>query len=226
MSFRPVVWIVAVGTAVGCGAAKAQAPVAPGGAASPVPALVVERMADLWALEAESVRVEVAGEVPRVVDSVQVEPGGGSRFLVTFWSGDGAVRRFAKVGHLGEVPVATHRIERGATLDSTDFRFEVRVVDGPPGEPRADPTGMVAERVIELGTALGAPGVRAPYVVRGGDTVEATLVRSGVALTVQAEALGSARAGQPVRVRLASGLRMESLATAPGVVRLTPGGAR
>ncbi len=201
-------------------AAGAQDSVSP---SSPLAGLLTERVAEAWRLPATDVRVEVAGELPVLVDSLAVAPAGSDRFLVTVWSGDDMVRRFAEAGHLASVPVAARRIERGETIDSVDVRHEVRLVPGAPSRPGPGPVGMVAERVLTAGAELRAPAVRPPYLVRGGETVEATLIRSGVVMTVRGEALGSAREGERLLVRLASGLRMEARARAPGRVTLLPG---
>ena len=97
---------------------------------------------------------------------------------------------------------------------------------GPPAEPLPDPTGMITERVIQEGEILRSPAVRPPLFVRGGDAIQAVLREPGVVMRLKAEALSSAREGERVLLRLASGLRTEGTAIAPGLVELTSGGAR
>jgi len=216
--------IAAAGTfLVGTAGASAQAtPVLDG---STVVGITATAVSEAWEIPIHSVRVEVAGDVPAEVDSVLVEEGGRDRWIMTMWVGDGRIRRFVKAGSMAPFAVAVRAMARGVMVDSTDVRIEARVAWGAPDPDRFfDPVGMTTERVIGAGEALMPPAVRPPLLVRGGDPVEAVLERSGVIMRVQAEALGSARDGDLLLVRLASGLRMEARVVAPGIVALIGGG--
>lgn len=184
---------------------------------------VAEPIALAWGVPEADVVLANPDGFPDRVDSVSVGEASAGRWLVTFWVDAGAVRRFTRAGRRTTVPVARRTITRGAVVDSTAVRFESRVVwDGAPPPP--NPIGLVAQRRVAEGQILRHPAVRAPVLVTGGQQIEAVLSRSGVVMTVKAEALGSARAGDVVRVRLASGLRTEGRAVARGRVRLVDGG--
>jgi len=183
-------------------------------------------VAGVWGIRTSAVRLELVGDLPTSVDSIRVEEGGRDRWIMTMWIDGGRVRRFMKAGAMAPFAIAVHALERGVTVDSTDVRIEARVAWGAPDPARfIDPVGMTTERVIAAGEALMTPAVRPPLLMRGGDSVEAVLTRSGVVMRVQAEALGSARGGDTVLVRLASGRRVEARAVAPGIVALIGGGA-
>lgn len=188
-------------------------------------ALSVEVGAE-WGVPWETVRVDMAGDPPAGVDSLHASQGSADRWIVTLWSGDQAVRRFARVGTEQALPVATRAIGRGGEVGALDVRYEPRPVWGCPVGPVVDPVGMVAERVIAEGELLVSPSVRPPLLVRGGDDVEALFAQGGVLMRIRGQALASARAGERIEVRLASGLRMSAFATGPGRVELILGGSR
>jgi flagella basal body P-ring formation protein FlgA len=188
--------------------------------------LVAREVARAWGTPAEIVRVELVGDLPPGVDSLLVEAGGRDRWILKMWVGEGSIRRFVNAGVMAPAAVATRDLVRGVTVDSADVRIEPRVVWGVPDpDGFVDPVGMTTERVIAAGEALVAPGVRPPLLVHGGDSVEAVLERSGIVMRVQAEALGSARDGEKLLVRLASGMRTEARVVAPGIVTLIEGGS-
>jgi flagella basal body P-ring formation protein FlgA len=214
---------LAIALALDPGVAYAQSAIVLDG--RPALELAAGEISRAWGLPTESVRLELVGDLPPTVDSLLIEAGGRDRWILTMWAGEGRIRRFVRVGAMTPTAVATRKLARGVTVDSADVRMEPRVVWGVP-EPEGfvDPVGMTTERAIAAGEALVAPGVRPPLLVRGGDAVEAVMERSGIVMRVQAEALGSARHGETLLVRLASGMRTEARVIAPGIVALIEGG--
>lgn len=188
-----------------------------------VEALVAERIAAALGRSPQDSRVELTGSVPHSADSVAIVQGSG-RWIVTFFVDGARVRRFARSGQVGPVPVAARPISRGTVLVQEDVRMERRVAWDDGDEAPGDVIGLVAQRVLTEGEPLSAPAVRPPYLVRGGDPVQAVYRRSGVVMTLRAEALGTARRGDHVRVKLPSGVRMEGTVVGPGRVELNGGG--
>lgn len=176
-------------------------------------------------LPAEVVRIDLVGGVLPLVDSVLVSKGARDRWIATMWGSGSVARRFVRVGASRPVPVAVRTMERGEEIGREDVRMDERVMWEPVRESVADPIGMVTTRVVPEGQALESPSVRPPLLFRGGDEVEAVLERSGISMRVPATALGSAREGESVFVRLTSGKRMSGRAVGPGLVHLIPGGA-
>ena len=218
---------------MGCVTAAASGPSPLSAQAAPLereavgPLEAIERLvAEELELPVETVRVEVVGGLPELVDSVDVGPGGTGRWIATLWAGETALRRFVRVGANLTVPVASRTLERGISIGPEDVRTEERVVwyvDGNGAVP--EPIGMVTSRVLQEGDLLSDPAVRPPLLVNGGDEVDAVLERSGITLRVKAEALASAREGELLHVRLTSGKRMSAKAVGPRLVHLNPGGA-
>lgn len=176
-------------------------------------------------VEPSSLRAEVVDGLTPPVDSLAVTLAGSNRWIVTAWGNGAAQRRFLRVEHVATVPVAAHAIERGVEVRPDDVRFEERALPWSANAPSTDdPVGMVAARPVAAGEVLREPTVRAPLLVRGGEPVEAVLVRSGLLMTLRAEALGSARRGEFVHVRLPSGARAQATVVGSGLVHLSEGG--
>lgn len=181
------------------------------------------QVAAYWGMPVESVRVELPNDAPTVVDSVSVDAGSGDRWIATFVADGFAVRRFVRVGYTQEVALAATDLPRDHVVDLEDVAMGTRVVWGSPSPAPPVPEGWVAHRPITAGEALVEPGVRPPLMVRGGDEVEAVFNRNGVVLNIRAEALSSARSGEPVSVRMPSGKRMDGRVVGPGRVVLNTG---
>lgn len=190
-----------------------------------VQALVAERIAETLGRAVQDTHVELTGSTPPAVDSVDVTRGSG-RWIVTFYVDGARVRRFARAGRLGPVPVAARPVSRGAVLAPEDVRIERRIAWDDGDEAPEDVIGLVAQRVLTEGEPLTAPAVRPPYLVRGGDPVQAVFRRAGIVMTLRSEALGTARKGDHVRVQLPSGVRMGGTVVGPGLVELNEGGGR
>lgn len=187
---------------------------------------IVAQVAAIWAVPAGSVRIELPDDAPVVADSVRIAEGSGDRWITTFWMDGGVVRRFVRVGSVEEVATATADLPRGHVVGEEDFASAPRTAWGAPKMATAPPVGWVVQRRIRVGEALRSPAVRPPLLVRGGDEVEAVLERDGVVLNIRAEALASARSGDPVAVRMPSGRRMEGRVVGPGRVLLNSGAPR
>ena len=185
---------------------------------------LVGDVAVAWSVDPTIIAVDVRGGIPEGVDSLHAQPSSPETWVATLYMDGRAIRRFVDVGHRAEVDVAALAMPRGTVLDAESIEIGWRVLPGPPSGPRASVVGMVAERALDQGEILESPAVRPPVVVRGGDQVEAVLRQRGVTITVPGQALGSARAGEEVRVRLASGVRRRATATGDGFVTLIPGG--
>jgi len=189
--------------------------------------VVAELLAPGLGVAPERVRVGWSGS-DAAADSVSVVEAASGRWIATLWSRGASVRRYVRVGIEGDVPVAARALARGEVVAAEDVRVETRVrwsAGGTPADDVLDPVGMVASRAVAEGEVLSAPAVQQPLLVRGGEQIEALLVQPGVVMRMRAEALGSARRGESVYVRLTSGRRVAARAVAFGVVRLIPGGA-
>jgi len=105
-------------------------------------------------------------------------------------------------------PIALRTLPRGTVLQGSD-------VGG-------DATGIVGfetQRVVVAGEPLRSPAIAPAAVVHAGDTVTARVEHDGVIVTRSGIALGTARLGQPVRVRLGQH-SLSGIAVASGVVLL------
>lgn len=105
--------------------------------------------------------------------------------------------------------VALRALPRGTVLQAADV--------GGAGFERV--LGFETQRVIALGETLRAPAIAPAAIVRSGDSVSVRADVGGVSASRRGIALGTARLGQPVRVRLGQH-SVSGIATAPGVVRL------
>lgn len=175
-----------------------------------------------WGVAPELVRLEVVGGVPEAVDSVSVAPSSSDRWILSLWSGGDLTRRFLRAGVEQAVPLAARPLERGLEVGASDVSYGVELMWGGP-RVAVDPVGMVTQRMVAEGEPLVDPTVRAPFVVDGGQEVDALYQGAGVSLVVRGEALGKARTGDVLLVRLASGVRMSARAVAPGRVELIGG---
>jgi len=105
-------------------------------------------------------------------------------------------------------PVALRTMPRGTVLQAADI-----------GGDASSVIGFETQRIITAGETLRAPAIAPAAVVHAGDAVTLRVELDGITVTRQGTALGTARVGQPVRVRLGQH-SMSGIAAAPGVVRL------
>jgi flagella basal body P-ring formation protein FlgA len=109
---------------------------------------------------------------------------------------------------LASVPLALRAMPRGTVLQAGDVSGDATLV-----------IGYETQRVVAAGEPLRAPAIAPAAVVRAGDAVTVRVEMSGITVTRPGIALGAARAGAPVRVRIGQH-SLSGVAVAPGVVRL------
>ena len=178
-----------------------------------------------WGVASDAMRLSLLGDVPEVVDSVAIEPGSSDRWILSMWSGDRITRRFLRAGVDTPVPTAARPLDRGVRVEADDVVTRLTTVWGMP-VPHDDPVGSETQRMVAPGEPLLPPAVRPPLLIKGGDQVEAVYRQTGISVTVRGEALGRARAGDVVMVRLRSGVRISGRAVGPGRVEMVGGGVR
>ena len=105
-------------------------------------------------------------------------------------------------------PVAARTMPRGTVLRAADVAGDASGV-----------LGLETQRVVTAGEALRAPAIAPAAVVHSGDSVTVRVEHDGIVVSRLGVALGTARSGQPVRVRLGQH-SLSGVAAAPGVVRL------
>lgn len=106
------------------------------------------------------------------------------------------------------VAIALRTLPRGTVLQAADVSGDAGGV-----------LGFETQRLVAAGEPLRAPTIAPAAIVRAGDAVSVRVEMSGVSVSRPAIALGTARLGQPVRVRFGM-YSVSGIATAPGVVRL------
>ena len=116
------------------------------------------------------------------------------------------------------VLVARHDLARGHALTAADV--DTVVVDAPAARAttaRAEP-GWITRRVVRAGEPLRAPALEPPPLVSSGAAVTLVWETNGLRLTRQGTALGDARRGDRVAVRVDATRRFTGVVTAKGVV--------
>ena len=189
------------------------------------------QVAQAWEVDPSEVVLEWS--VPPTGRSMLMEPvdgshapelaGAGSRgeWIARVPSVDGFFAVRVKAGLRRMLPVASRRIERGTLLAPADFAFEESVRWGPPSTrtPKPQP-GWHAERRLEAGEELRTPAVRPAVAVRTGDRVKIIWKTGRIELTLSGVAIGTARPGETVGVRLDAGRRLRGVAGADGAIRI------
>lgn len=134
---------------------------------------------------------------------------------------DGLFAVRVKAGLRRMLPVAARRIERGTLLTEADFAFQESIRWGPPAGRTPKPMpGWQAERRLNVGEELKTPAVRPAVAVRTGDRVKIIWKTGHIELTLSGVAIGSARPGETVGVRLDAGRRLRGVAGTDGAVRI------
>ncbi len=105
--------------------------------------------------------------------------------------------------------VALRAMPRGTLLQATDVG----------GDAAASVFGYETQRVIAAGELLRAPAIAPPAAVRAGESITVRVETNGITVTREGTALGTARVGQQVRVRIGQH-SLSGIAAALGVVRL------
>lgn len=122
-------------------------------------------------------------------------------------------------GQEAAVAYAARDLPRGVTLTAEDIRYAPPEV-GTGTVPADVGPGWVTRRVIAQGEALRAPAVTPPTLVSRGDPVDVVVQRGTIVLRLRGTALGSAREGEAVNVRIDSRRRLEGIAAGPGLVQI------
>jgi flagella basal body P-ring formation protein FlgA len=117
--------------------------------------------------------------------------------------------------------VARHDLARGVALTAADIDTVVtdeRRASGVERRAEWPAPGWITRRVMRAGEPLRAPAVAPPPLVAGGARVTLVWEVDGLRLTREGTALGAARRGERVLVRVDATRRFAGIATAPGVV--------
>jgi len=214
-------WIALVGTAQTGQAQTRELPTA-------LQESVRAQVAHAWDVEASTIVLEW-GRLPRgrAVDTTLAPElsgsGRGGDWVVRLSSPDGAFGVRVRAGVERMQPVASKALERGAILAAHDIRYEPRTQWGAPAQPASDPRGWEVQRSLLPGTPLTDPAVRPSAVLHAGDRVQVLWTSGRVQLALTGVAIGTAREGQSVAVRLDTGRRVRGTATANGAVRIATG---
>ena len=115
------------------------------------------------------------------------------------------------------VLVARHDLARGHALTAADVDTVVVDAPGRATAARAEP-GWITRRVVRAGEPLRAPALEPPPLVSSGAAVTLVWETNGLRLTRQGTALGDARRGDRVAVRVDATRRFTGVVTAKGVV--------
>ena len=122
------------------------------------------------------------------------------------------------------VLTAAKAIPRGRLLTEDDIQTEERwLVDTLPGslDNPAEATGRQATRSLQAGSVLNAAALKAPQVIRRGQTVVLSLNDGPIDIQMSGEALGPGAPGDRIQVRNASSRRVvEGVVTEAGSVRI------
>ena len=119
------------------------------------------------------------------------------------------------------VLVARHDLARGHALTAADVDTVVVETRLAPGDAaRAEP-GWITRRVVRAGEPLRAPALEPPPLVLSGAAVTLVWETNGLRVTRQGTALGDARRGDRVAVRVDARRRFTGVVTARGVVTVT-----
>ena len=233
---RGAVW-AAVALLGGGGAVRAETPAAPP-TDSVVPAAVVDAVKAAvgarWSIDPARVSLSW-GPLPRgteIAPDASVEllgTGADGWWIASITNPAGpstaeartrTIRTRLRAGSTQLAAVATRALPRGATLSDEDLRITETVVWGTPTAPILARPGWTVRSAVSEGTPLRPPTVDVPPVVRSGEPVEVHVARGRIALSVEAIALGTAAAGERVRVRATTGRILSGIATGPGRVKV------
>jgi flagella basal body P-ring formation protein FlgA len=191
-----------------------------------------EAIAAVWQVAADQVRLEW-GQHPSLATipsgaAVRITgPGDAGWFGVQVDRADGTpillrVRASTSV----MMPIATRELLPGDLLTEMDVGVQRRTVFGRPPVTitPGDIIGHEVHRRVHAGEVLGAPAVAPPYATRPGDRVTLLWQRGTIAFELETEALGSARVGDRIRLRVNGGdTRLSATMTAPSRALLRTG---
>lgn len=225
---RAFVALIAVATAA---AALAASPALAQNAA-PGPLLskrVREAIAERWGVEPGIIHLEWGAVRDGIAPAEDagfelIGNGVGGNWVVAFapgTPGGPSHRVWLRAGVELLEPVAARELGRDHELGLDDIASAAVVRWGGPGPAEeVDLVGWITRRQVRAGEPLREPAVGPPLAIRSGERVQAVWRRPGIALTLEARALGTAVVGGKVFVRTDTGLRLEGTASARGVVEI------
>lgn len=121
------------------------------------------------------------------------------------------------------VSVAARDLQRGEILGEADIaehEHNILAGDAASAVRRMDLPGQVVRRTILAGSVLSASLLEQPLQVRRGDRIDVESGSGGISVRITAEAMGSARRGEKLRVRnLQSGRTIDVIVTGAGTAR-------
>ncbi|WP_114955043.1 flagellar basal body P-ring formation chaperone FlgA [Sphingosinicella terrae] len=121
-----------------------------------------------------------------------------------------------------EAPVLARTIERGEQIAADDFAVEERSAAQARGAlPIEAAAGMEANRRLSAGNVVRSGDVIAPRLVRRGEPVTIYVRSGGLTITASGRALGSAGAGEAVRVVASTNRTLDGVVEGSGAVRVS-----
>ncbi len=121
-------------------------------------------------------------------------------------------------------PKATRALQRGETLQLSDYVLTDTVVVWTWKQPSTDTmtavAGWVARRAIAQGEFMHGPSIAPSSVIALGSTVKVLWQDGNVRLTLTGTATNNAAMGAPVGVRIDRNRRLDGIAVGPNTVRL------
>lgn len=131
----------------------------------------------------------------------------------------------AQVNILGNYLAAARALRPGDVLDIADIELRTGEITTMGRQLLTEPEQALGQQMrfaVAVGQPLRATMMSAPIVIQSGRPVKVVVQGAGFSVANQGTALGSARAGQAIRVRLASGKVVSGTATQHGEVIIRP----
>jgi len=131
----------------------------------------------------------------------------------------------AQVSILGNYLAAARALRPGDVLDIADIELRTGEITTMGRQLLTEPEQALGQQMrfaVAVGQPLRATMMSAPIVIQSGRPVKVVVQGAGFSVANQGTALGSARAGQAIRVRLASGKVGSGTATQHGEVIIRP----
>lgn len=121
-------------------------------------------------------------------------------------------------------PKATRALQRGETVQPTDYVLTDTVIVWTWKQPSADTitavAGWTTRRAIAQGEFMHGPAIAPARVITQGSSVKVLWQDGNVHLTLTGTATNNAAMGAPVGVRLDRNRRLDGIAVGPNTVRL------
>lgn len=123
-------------------------------------------------------------------------------------------------GPAARMPFAARDLPRGTSLSAEDISFAPLPDGAEPPQRSMAQIGWVTRRVVSEGEPLLEPTVAPPTLIRSGQTVQAVWRQGDLELRMSGRAMGSAKQGERIRVRIDARRRVEGTAVGPALVRI------